>query len=71
MVSFMKFSLDYFSPEKALVERALELRAELENAVSDVHNLFAKIGLHLYFEPVTYSNIMAKDPIITKVSLNL
>lgn len=30
--------------EKALVERAFELRAELENAASDVSNLFAKIG---------------------------
>ncbi|KAL3530672.1 hypothetical protein ACH5RR_009994 [Cinchona calisaya] len=29
--------------EKALVERAFELRAELENAASDVSNLFAKI----------------------------
>ncbi|PIN10075.1 Kinesin-like protein [Handroanthus impetiginosus] len=29
--------------EKALVERALELRAELENAASDVTNLFTKI----------------------------
>ncbi|CAH9072504.1 unnamed protein product [Cuscuta epithymum] len=29
--------------ERALVERAFELRAELENAASDVSNLFAKI----------------------------
>ncbi|VFQ91454.1 unnamed protein product [Cuscuta campestris] len=29
--------------EKALVERAFELRAELENAASDVSNLFSKI----------------------------
>ncbi|KAG4384698.1 hypothetical protein GLYMA_13G330600v4 [Glycine max] len=29
--------------EKALVERAIELRAELENAASDVSNLFSKI----------------------------
>ncbi|KAL5765965.1 hypothetical protein ACOSP7_016582 [Xanthoceras sorbifolium] len=29
--------------EKALVERAFELRSELENAASDVSNLFAKI----------------------------
>ncbi|KAL3518285.1 hypothetical protein ACH5RR_020874 [Cinchona calisaya] len=29
--------------EKALVERAFDLRAELENAASDVSNLFAKI----------------------------
>ncbi|KAH9661184.1 kinesin-like protein KIN-5D [Citrus sinensis] len=29
--------------EKALVERAIELRTELENAASDVSNLFAKI----------------------------
>lgn len=29
--------------EKALVERAVELRTELENAASDVSNLFAKI----------------------------
>lgn len=29
--------------EKALVERAFELRSELENATSDVSNLFAKI----------------------------
>lgn len=32
------------SPEKELVERAIELRAELENAASDVSNLFSKIG---------------------------
>ena len=30
--------------EKALVERAFELRAELENDASDVSDLFAKIG---------------------------
>ncbi|WCJ41148.1 P-loop containing nucleoside triphosphate hydrolases superfamily protein [Euphorbia peplus] len=29
--------------EKALIERAFELRAELENAASDISNLFAKI----------------------------
>lgn len=33
-------------PEKALVEQAFELRAELENAASDVSNLFAKIGVY-------------------------
>lgn len=33
-----------FSSEKALVERAFELRMELENAASDVSSLFAKIG---------------------------
>jgi hypothetical protein len=32
--------------EKSLVERAFELRAELENAASDVSSLFAKIGLY-------------------------
>lgn len=32
--------------EKALVERALDLRAELENAASDMFSLFAKIGLY-------------------------
>jgi len=31
-------------PEKELVEHAIELRAELENAASDVSNLFSKIG---------------------------
>lgn len=31
-------------PEKALVESAIELRAELQNAASDVSSLFAKIG---------------------------
>lgn len=30
--------------EKALVERALELREELDNAASDVSSLFTKIG---------------------------
>lgn len=30
--------------EKALIERAFELRSELENAASDVSGLFAKIG---------------------------
>lgn len=30
--------------EKALIERAFELRAELENAASDVSGLFDKIG---------------------------
>jgi len=32
--------------EKGLVERAFELRSELENAASDVSSLFAKIGLY-------------------------
>lgn len=35
--------------EKALVERSFELRSELENAASDVSNLFAKIGLYYHF----------------------
>lgn len=35
--------------EKALVERSFELRAELENAASDVSNLFAKIGSYYHF----------------------
>lgn len=35
--------------EKALVERAIDLRAELENAASDVSNLFAKIGILFFF----------------------
>lgn len=39
----MIFLLIFFL-EKALVERAFELRAELENAASDVSSLFAKIG---------------------------
>lgn len=30
--------------EKELVERALELREELDNAASDVSSLFTKIG---------------------------
>jgi hypothetical protein len=30
--------------EKALIERSFELRAELENAASDVSSLFSKIG---------------------------
>lgn len=30
--------------EKALIEHAFELRAELENAASDVSGLFDKIG---------------------------
>lgn len=34
--------------EKSLVERAFELRAELENAASDVSSLFAKIGLYYF-----------------------
>lgn len=32
--------------EKTLVDRAVELQAELQNAASDVSNLFAKIGLY-------------------------
>ncbi|RDX78228.1 Kinesin-like protein KIN-5D [Mucuna pruriens] len=32
--------------ERELVERAIELRAELENAASDVSNLFSKIEAH-------------------------
>lgn len=35
-----------FSTEKALIERALELRSELEDAASDITNLFTKIGMH-------------------------
>ncbi|KAL6499826.1 Kinesin-like protein KIN-5D [Orobanche gracilis] len=35
--------LEKSESEKALVERALELRAELENTASDVTNLFSKI----------------------------
>ncbi|KAH1207806.1 Kinesin-like protein KIN-5D [Glycine max] len=35
--------LNLLKSEKALVERAIELRAELENAASDVSNLFSKI----------------------------
>lgn len=35
--------------EKTLVDRAVELQAELEIAASDVSNLFAKIGLYLSF----------------------
>jgi len=31
-------------PEKTLVEHAIELRADLENAASDVSNLFSTIG---------------------------
>lgn len=30
------------------MERALELRSELEDAASDITNLFTKIGLHPY-----------------------
>lgn len=33
-----------FVSEKVLVERAFELRLDLENAASDVSGLFAKIG---------------------------
>lgn len=40
MMTFVNLS------EKALVERAFELRAELENTASDVSSLFAKIGLY-------------------------
>lgn len=36
-------------PEKALVEQAFELRAELENAASDVSKLFAKIGVYTLY----------------------
>lgn len=35
--------------EKALIERAFELRSELENAASDVSGLFSKIGWCLCF----------------------
>ncbi|KAK7261422.1 hypothetical protein RIF29_27732 [Crotalaria pallida] len=35
--------MNLLKSEKALVERAIELRAELENAASDVSNLFSKI----------------------------
>lgn len=41
----MTFAIVYFS-ERALIERAFELRTELENAASDVSSLFAKIGLY-------------------------
>lgn len=43
----MKHRLNLFHifSEKTLVDRAVELQAELENAASDVSNLFAKIGL--------------------------
>jgi len=34
--------------EKGLVERAFELRSELENAASDVSSLFTKIGLYWF-----------------------
>lgn len=43
---FCDIMIGLLLPEKALVERAFELRAELENAASDVSNLFAKIGLY-------------------------
>lgn len=47
----MKLIIHHNNPvhfsEKALIERALGLRAELENAASDISNLFAKIGLYL------------------------
>lgn len=33
-----------FLSEKALVERAHDLRSELENAAADVSGLFSKIG---------------------------
>lgn len=41
-----------FLSEKALVEQAFELRSELENATSDVSNLFAKIGMWMIFSQV-------------------
>ncbi|GAB4860268.1 hypothetical protein Ancab_011749 [Ancistrocladus abbreviatus] len=37
---------DFYLSEKALVDRAIELRTELENAASDMLSLFAKIGLY-------------------------
>ena len=42
LITFVYLNLS----EKALVERAFELRAELENAASDISSLFAKIGLY-------------------------
>lgn len=40
-----KFELLLSSAEKALVERAYQLRTELECAASDISGLFSKIGM--------------------------
>lgn len=49
-----KFLLCLTLSEKALVERAVELRTELENAASDVLSLFAKIGwYHLFWKLIS------------------
>lgn len=52
-------------PEKALVEQAFELRAELENAASDVSNLFAKIGMYTVVLKLEYmTNFLAKKTML-------
>lgn len=47
--------------EKALVERAVELRTELENAASDVSSLFDKIGLYRVFWKLNFLDILSKN----------
>lgn len=50
--------------EKALVERSFELRAELENAASDVSNLFSKIGLYHFGNSTCFGYCQPKLEVI-------
>lgn len=43
--------LKIVATEKALVEQAYDLRAELENTAADVFGLFSKIGVYLHTNP--------------------
>jgi len=43
--------------EKALIDRALELRTELETAASDISNLFSKIGWCINFKLISFASI--------------
>lgn len=55
-------------PERALVEQAFELRAELENAASDVSNLFAKIGVYTFVLKLKFMmNFLAKKKCCIKL----
>ena len=44
------FKVMFIFSEKALIDRAIELRAELETAASDIASLFAKIGWYIKFK---------------------
>lgn len=48
----------FFVTEKSLVDCAYNLRAELENAASDVSGLFSKIGLGLSLDWMYFVNVI-------------